>query len=211
MYPSDERSPGARGMIAMLPLAVVAAIGGGHPHATAPSTAGAIPTPIGVAPGFRLPAGGPRAAAGRPIAGLVCGPQAAPAGAVHVELFARGRVLLLPPGIGVASPAARLGARVIPHGCVYPLRTLDPTGVVWLGRSHGLTMRMLFAVWGQPLATHRLAGFHSRSVVRAYVDGVRWRGSVGRLALTDHRELVLEIGPYVPPHRSFGFSGRVIT
>lgn len=198
-------------MIAMLPLAVAAAIGGGHPPARIPATAGAIPTPIGVGPGFRLAAAGRSAAAERPIAGLACRPQAAPAGAAHVELFARGRVLLLPPGIGVASPAARRGARVVPHGCVYPLRTLDPTGVVWLGRSGGLTLRMLFAVWGQPLGSHQLAGFRSRSPVRAYVDGVRWHGSVGRLALTDHEQLVLEIGPYVPPHRWFGFSGRVVT
>lgn len=198
-------------MIAMLPLAVAAAIGGGHRHAPIPAASAAIPTPIGVAPGFRLPAGPPRAAAGRPIAGLACGRQARPAGAVHVELFARGRALLLPPGIGVASPAGRLGARVIPHGCVYPLRTLDPTGVVWLGRPGGLTLRMLFAVWGQPLTAHRLAGFRSRSGVRAYLNGVRWHGPLGWLALTDHLELVLEIGAYVPPHRSFGFSGRVIT
>jgi hypothetical protein len=198
-------------MIAMLPLAVAAAIGGGHPPARIPAAAGAIATPIGVAPGFRLPAAGLRAMAGRPIAGLACAPRAAPAGAAHVELFARGQVLLLPPGIGVASPAARVGARIAPHGCVYPLRTLDPTGVVWLGRPRGLTLGMLFALWGQPLGVHRLAGFRSRSVVRAYVGGVRWRGPLSRLPLTDHAEVVVEIGPYVPPHRSFGFSGRVVT
>jgi len=42
--------------------------------------------------------------------------------------------------------------------------------------------------------------------VRAYVDGRRWtRTAPAAIPLTRHAEIVLELGPYVPPHRSFTF------
>jgi hypothetical protein len=41
--------------------------------------------------------------------------------------------------------------------------------------------------------------------VRVYRNGVRWRGDPRTLALRDHDEIVLEVGPYVPPHRSYRF------
>jgi hypothetical protein len=197
-------------VIAML-LGVLASLIGVEPQAAHPATAMPVMTPIGVGPRFRLPAAGPavrhRAAAG----GMSCSRPAARVTAAHVELFANGRALLLPPGIGVAPPVARQGARIVSDGCGYPLRTLDPTGVVWLGREHGLTLGSLFAVWGQPLGGHRLAGFRSRARVRVYVDGVRRRGPVGSTPLTARAEIVVEIGRYIPPHAMFGFSDRVTT
>ena len=48
---------------------------------------------------------------------------------VHLELFARGLVLLVPAGIGVAPPVERDGAYVLGGRCLYPLRTREPTGV----------------------------------------------------------------------------------
>lgn len=193
-------------MIAVLPLALAAAIGGPPRHARTP-----VLTPIGVGPAFRTRAAGRRAAAGLPIAGLVCGAPSAPAGAAHIELFARGRALLLPPGIGVARPSVQLGAHVVPRGCVYPVHTLDPTGVVWLSGARRLKIGDLFAVWGQPLGRHRLAGFGARTPVRAYVDGRLWRGPAASIPLRDGLQVVLEIGRHIPPHGWFGFSGRVVT
>ncbi len=60
-----------------------------------------------------------------------------------------------------------------------------------------------FGVWGEPLAKTRLLTF--RGVVRVYRNGVRWRGDPRTLTLRDHDEIVLEVGPYVPPHRSYRF------
>jgi hypothetical protein len=198
-------------VIAML-LGVLAGLMGGAPQAVHPAAAMPVMTPIGVGPRFRLPAAGPAVHHRAPVGGLFCSQPAARVAAAHVELFANGRVLLLPPGIGVAPPVARQGARIVSGGCGYPLRTLDPTGVVWLGRGHGLTLGSLFAVWGQPLGGHRLAGFRARSQVRVYVDGVRRRGGAVRSTpLTDGAEIVVEIGRYVRPHTMFGFSGRVTT
>jgi hypothetical protein len=44
-----------------------------------------------------------------------------------------------------------------------------------------------------------------RGGVRAYRNGVRRRGDVRTLALGDGDEVVLEIGPFIPPHRSYRF------
>ena len=41
--------------------------------------------------------------------------------------------------------------------------------------------------------------------VRVFVDGRRWSRSPGRVPLRAHSEIVLEVGPYVPPHSSYAF------
>ena len=115
--------------------------------------------------------------------------------------------MIVPPGIGVAPPLRRAGAYVRPLGCTYPLRTLDPTGVIEVRRGRLLTLRDLFGVWGVPLSRTRLAGFETTaaSPVRAFVGGHPWRGRLGAILLRRHSEIVLELGPHVRPHSSFLF------
>jgi hypothetical protein len=165
-----------------------------------------IPTPIGVGPLFRPGAANPRVLAGLPVDGLRCG-HAAQRFGVHLELFARGRVVIVPPGIGVARPFVRQGAYVRPRGCTYPVRTLDPTGVVQLDASRKLVLGDVFDVWGRPLSPTRLAGFRTSPArpVRAYVGGKPWRGPLRAIPLERHAEIVLELGPYIRPHRTFLF------
>jgi hypothetical protein len=125
----------------------------------------------------------------------------------HVELFALGRVVIVPAGIGVAPPLRRDGAYVRGGRCSYALRTLEPTGVLELARGVPLTVRDLFAVWGQPLSATRLAGFRARPGhrVRAYVAGRAWGRALGAIPLRPHAQIVLEVGRYIPPHRSYLF------
>jgi len=126
---------------------------------------------------------------------------------VHVELFARGRVVIVPAGIGVARPWARSGAYVLPRGCSYATRTLEPTGVIEVRRGSHLTLGDFFRIWGQPLSATRLAGFKTTgsAPVRAYVAGRRWRGSLRSIPLRRHAQIVLELGPFITPHRAFLF------
>jgi hypothetical protein len=168
--------------------------------------AGPIATPIGVGPRYHPPAAPAQVLHGRPVGDLRCGAGGARFG-VHLEVFARGRVVIVPAGIGVAAPRARVGAFVRPRGCSYAVRTLDPTGVVEVRRGASLTLGRLFAVWGQPLSATRLAGFSTRrgDPVRAYVAGRRWHEPVGAIPLRRHAQIVLELGQFVPPHRSFRF------
>jgi hypothetical protein len=124
---------------------------------------------------------------------------------VHVELFADRRVIVLPSGIGVASPLRKTGATVVPDGCVYPVRTLAPDGVVEVQTGRTLTLADVFRVWGEPLAGGRLVSFSG--AVRAYVDGRRVHGPVGAVRLVRHAQIVLELGAYLAPHPFFLFPG----
>jgi hypothetical protein len=120
--------------------------------------------------------------------------------------------VILPPGIGVAAPRREVGAVVRSGRCAYPVRTADPTGVVRFRPGRGLDLADVFAVWGQPLSGHRLLGFRSGAGVRVYVGGRRVRGAPGAVPLRRHAEIVVEIGAYVPPHRSYLFvDGKAAT
>jgi hypothetical protein len=122
--------------------------------------------------------------------GPCAGALGAPAARIHLELFANNRVIIVPPRVGVRS--ARCRAR---------LWTVDPTGVVHVERPARLGD--LFRVWGRELTARRLLSFHGG--VRVYVNGVRRRGDPRALVLRDRDEIVLEVGPFIPPHRSYLF------
>jgi hypothetical protein len=144
------------------------------------------------------------AAAGRPIQGLRCRKGGRSRFRIHLELFASRRVVLVPPGIGVAPPRTRDGAYVRGGRCVYPISTRDPTGVFEVeagGRQK--TLGDLFAVWGQPLGPKRMAGFHGE--VSAFVAGKRWGSDPQAIPLEPHAQIVLEVGGYVPPHATYLF------
>jgi hypothetical protein len=143
------------------------------------------PTPIGAAPAFHPPA------ATRP-SGLAC-TRRGPWRGVHLELFAKNRVVIVPAGIGLAGR------------CSYGMRTRWPVGVLEVrGRR---TLGDFFRLWGQPLSRTRLAGFRTTSdlPVRAYVRGRRWRKRLGSIPLRPHAQIVLELGRYVRPKKTFLF------
>jgi hypothetical protein len=119
---------------------------------------------------------------------------------VHVELFANRQVVIVPAGIGLGRPRVRLG-RVVSAACRARLWTLDPSGVVRYEAP--ATLGELFSTWGQRLGPAQLASFHGR--VAVYVNGVRRPGDPRRFPLRDRDEIVLEVGGFVPPHRSFRF------
>ncbi len=124
---------------------------------------------------------------------------------VHLELFAGGRVLVVPAGIGVRPPRVRDGARVRGGQCELGLRTLEPTGLVAVTAGVATpTLGTLFAIWGQPLSPGRMAGFSGS--VAAWVDGARWRGDPARISLGRHVQVVVEVGrPLIPPHARYSF------
>jgi hypothetical protein len=165
------------------------------------------PRPIGVGRAYHPGAAPPAVLAGRPVAGLRCAADRGGARfGVHLELFARRRVVVVPAGIGVARPFRHYLGRVVPAGCTYPARTRQPTGVIEIGPGARLTLGQLFALWGRRLGAHRLSSF-SGGPVLAFVGGRRWRRDPRAIPLTRHAQIVLEIGGYVPPHPSYLFPG----
>ena len=139
---------------------------------------------------------------GAPTAGLRC-TGAADRFGVHLELFAAGRVVVVPAGIGVAPPARRDGAFVRGGRCRYQVSTSEPTGVVEVVHGTRATLGDLFALWGQPLGPGRIASFRGR--VRAWVGGRRVTGDPRTIVLRHHAQVVLAIGPEVPVHAAFRF------
>jgi hypothetical protein len=152
--------------------------------------------PIGRGPRFEPPARGRVLGA--------CRRRLGPRDAAHVELFAADRVLLVAAGIGTRAPRRRTQGRIVAARCYGALATLDPTGVVLVRRGSRLTIAEMFRSWGQPLSAHRMASFRATAIT-AFVDGRRRPGPVGRIRLRRHAEIVLEVGPYVPPHRAYSF------
>jgi hypothetical protein len=155
-----------------------------------------VPTPIGVGPRFAPPATAPRTC----TAGALHGRYR-----VHLELFAQRRVVIVPAGIGVGRPRHEELGRIVRSRCHAPLRTLDPTGVVEFDR-RGETLGDLFRVWRMALGPARLLSF--RGPVSVFVGGRLRRGDPRTLVLRDRAEIVVEIGGFVPPHRSYLFPKR---
>jgi hypothetical protein len=189
----------------MAAAAVVSACGSSQPPARSPATA-SIPRallsearPIGTGPRFTRPASGP-------VAGT-CRPSLGPRVGVHVEVFAANRVLLLPAGIGARRPWSTIDGRVTAARCYGPPVTLDPTGLVLVRPGSRLTLADLFRAWGEPLSRTRLTSFSAPAGTQAavFVDGRRWNAGPAAVPLSRHAEIVLEVGPPVPPHSSYAF------
>ena len=109
---------------------------------------------------------------------------------VHLELFANGFAIVIPARVGVRSVRCRA------HEW-----TDTPTGVVHFDRP--ATLADFFRSWGMPFGPRRLLSF--RGGVRVYRNGVRVRVDPRTVQLRNGDELVLETGPFIPPHRSFLF------
>lgn len=155
--------------------------------------------PIGHGARFHPPATGPVLGSCKSTLGARVG--------THVELFAENRVVLIAAGIGTRPPVRFSAGRIATARCYGDLVTLEPTGVVLVRRGARLTLGDLFRSWGQPLSTHQLASFPAGpgQTVRVFVDGRPRDGEPGSVPLSPHAEIVLEVGPHVPPHASYTF------
>jgi hypothetical protein len=126
---------------------------------------------------------------------------------VHLEVFAANRVVLIPAGIGTLPPRTVFAGRITAARCYGDVVTVDPTGLLLARPGERLTVATVFRAWGQPLSSRRIASFRAGPghSVSAFVGGRRRPGPPGSIPLTRHAEIVLEVGPYVPPHASYTF------
>jgi hypothetical protein len=183
----------------LLPAAVAVLVLAGCGRAEQPDTgaaaARASSRPLGVGQRFHPPSPTHRV--------KDCAPALGPRDGVHVELFAADRVVLFPAGIGTEPPRRKEAGRIRAARCYGPVVTLEPTGLVLVRRGEHHRLGELFAAWGEPLGRHRAAGFTGR--VAAFVGGRRRRGDPATIPLRRHAVIVLEIGPFVPPHHAYVF------
>lgn len=126
---------------------------------------------------------------------------------MHVELFAANQVVLVAAGVGARPPLRYAEGRIDGARCYGELVTLDPTGVILVRPGEELVLADLFRSWGEPLSSRRLASFRASpgAKVQVFVDGRRRPGPPGSVPLRRHAEIVLEVGPHVPPHSSYTF------
>jgi hypothetical protein len=167
------------------------------------------PRPIAIDAGHLLPATPGAVAARRPIAGLPCSQALQQRYGVHVELFVDGLVVLLPAGIGIAPPWQAQPPSVSDGACTYPVRTVDPTGVVEVApAARPVTLGDLFAVWGQPLSAGGFGPWRTASGehLGVFLDGKPFTGDPRTMPLRPHAQIVLEVGsPRVVPHARYRF------
>jgi hypothetical protein len=153
--------------------------------------------PIGRGPRFHPPVSGP--VPGR------CDRTLGVRLAAHIEVFGANRVVLLAAGIGSAAPREFRDGTLTEASCFGDVVTLDPTGVVYFRAHSGVTLGTVFRAWGEPLTATRVASF-SGGRTQTYVGGRLWHGAASAVPLTSAAEIVVEIGPHVPPHRRFAFT-----
>ena len=155
--------------------------------------------PIGRGPEFQPPVSGPVIRACRAGLGSRAG--------VHVEVFAANRIILIPARIGTKPPRKILSNQISNANYYRNLVTLEPTGLVLVRAGAHLKLADLFRSWGQPLSSRRVASFSASAggKVRVFVGGRRWGGPPGGVPLSVHSEIVVEVGPYVPPHSAYIF------
>jgi hypothetical protein len=149
------------------------------------------PWPIGVGPRYHPTAASAAVVAGRPVGRLRC-TNGGRTFAVHLELFAKRQVVIVPPRIGVG-----------PHGCAYPLHTDAPTGVVLVRKGAHYVLGDLFRVWERRLGPQRLLSFPG--AVTVYVGGKLFPGDPRTVPLRRHAQIVVEVGGYVAPHPFYLF------
>jgi hypothetical protein len=193
--------------VGLVPVGVMLGCGliagcGGTPATRIRQRTGAIPPsllagarPIGRGPRFEP------SLKGSPTG--VCSARLGTREQAHVELFGANRVVLLAAAIGTRAPRRLVDGRLRHAACFGALVTLDPTGTVYLRPGTHPTVGGLFSAWGHPLTSTRIASF--TGPVHAYVDGRLRRGSPRSVPLTSGAEVVLEVGPHVPPHTHFSF------
>lgn len=192
----------ALGRVALVALLAIAGCGGsmGDTGRTAiPAALLRQSRPIGHGAKFHPPARGP--------VGGRCSPRLGRRAGTHVEVFAADRVVIVAAGIGVRGPLSFSAGRISHARCYGDLVTLEPTGVVLARPGRQLHLSDLFRAWGLALSARRLAGFSAPAGghVIVFVDGRPWHGEPGSVPLARHSEIVLEVGPYVPPHSTYTF------
>lgn len=108
---------------------------------------------------------------------------------MHTQLTIEhaGAKVTVPANIGLVSAAYA----VI---CIYWLHTHDDSGTIHIEAPGGtFTLADFFAVWGQPLSGTRVGQYTGH--VRAYVDGVQYRGAPQNIPLTDGEQIELTVSP----------------
>ena len=105
----------------------------------------------------------------------------------HLTIVVRGQLRVVPASIGITATS------------ICWLHTHDTSGIIHVeaGDARALTLGDFFAVWSQPLSAAALDGERAGSgeSVQATVDQLPEAGDLPAIVLTNHEDIVLQLGP----------------
>jgi hypothetical protein len=211
---------GAVVAVAALVIVLVVATGGGSSHPPAAKqaavnwkTPAGVPVYGGVGPEqVPLELGTTLAAAntgltGAPIDGLQCNTQEQLTyhHHAHMIIFVNGQPRPIPLGVGMVPPAI---VQQSPQGdwaqgsqtCLYWLHVHAQDGILHLESPtpKNYLLAQFFGVWHQPISATQVGPYSGK--VTATVNGVPWNGDPGEIPLTEHAQVVLNVGgPVITP------------
>jgi hypothetical protein len=129
----------------------------------------------------------------------------------YLDVFVNGRLVRVPARIGIEirdpsvhrfqEPDGTFGYGGISppckHPCISPLHTHDPDGILHTesARAHPNRLGQFFTEWAVRLTRQCVGGYCGH--VRFYVGGKRYAGDPRAITLTDHKDIVITVGP--PP------------
>jgi hypothetical protein len=128
---------------------------------------------------------------GRPVAGIHCEQMEGNVLHIHQHLaiFDHGKPVGVPEDVG----------RPLFGNCFYWLHTHTPDGIIHVESPTfaTYTLGQFFAVWGQPLSRADVAGAKPRpgETTTVWVDGLRYGGDPRAIELTQHLDVVIDVGP----------------
>jgi len=130
----------------------------------------------------------------------------------HLAIFANGRPLAVPEGIGqvgpLVEPPSPWGPFAGNEGCYYWLHTHTQDGVIHMELPAAFTATLgdFFDLWGQPLSSSQVGP--QRGSVAAFVNGTRYSGNLRNIVLGDHTLVQLDIGGTVIAPQPFEFAAN---
>jgi hypothetical protein len=175
---------------------------GGFPFETAPELA-----PNTVSGNNTFLANRQSGAQGQTTDGIQCGSveQLAVHYHAHLAIFAHGRPLAIPEGVGmvgqiIETPTPNGPFALRPSDCLYWVHVHDQTGMIHMELPANFTVTLgdFFDIWGQTLSSSQVGPEHG--TVTAFVNGAKYSGDPRNIVLGDHTLVQLDIGgPIVPP------------
>jgi len=217
--------PAAAIVVIVVVVVALVASGGSSSHKT-PS---AVNFKVGTTPvygklgpeGIPLQVGPNLAAAatgltGAPIDGIQCnaGEQLTYHHHAHVVIFVNGQPRSIPLGVGMVPPAVvqQTGNGPFAEGsnkCLYWLHVHAQDGIVHIESPTPKTMELgqFFDIWGHRISSSGIGSI--KGAVTATVNGKAWTGDPANIPLTEHAQVVINVGgPTVtPPPISWSGSG----
>lgn len=144
---------------------------------------------------------------GAPITGLQCNTneQLTYHNHAHLTIFVNGQLRTIPIGVGMVPPAqveqtANGDWATGSADCLYWLHVHAQDGIIHIESPTPKTYELaqFFAIWHVPLSADQIGSY--KGTVTATLNGKPWTGNPGQIPLTEHAQIVLNLGgPVVTP------------